>query len=175
MYFTSRIMFSLNSFAIKNREHLVGNKYECFGGYKLPYTYLLQYERAKGKIIFFPNFLSTSEERKLAENYAQRYESLKLYETNLKFSVLYIITNIYSKNWVSNGIKISSVSNYKNEKEIIFQPFSFFYVRDVTIDIKNYMANIYLITIGKTEILEERIKEGKEIEYNKELNIMQIK
>ena len=69
MYFTSRLMFSLNSFAIKNQKYLVENKYECFGGFKLPYTYLLQYERAKEKIIFFPNFLSTTESKIIAENY----------------------------------------------------------------------------------------------------------
>ena len=39
----------------------------------------------------------------------------------------------------------------------------------------NYTADIYLETIGKTEILEEKIKKGKEIEFNKEENIIQIK
>ena len=39
----------------------------------------------------------------------------------------------------------------------------------------NYTADIYLEIIGKTEILEEKIKKGKEIEFNKEENIIQIK
>ena len=37
------------------------------------------------------------------------------------------------------------------------------------------MADIYLDTIGKTEILEEKIKKGKEIEFNQKLRIMEVK
>ena len=37
------------------------------------------------------------------------------------------------------------------------------------------MADIYLDTIGKTEILEEKIREGKEIEFNPKLKIMEVK
>ena len=61
------------------------------------------------------------------------------------------------------------------KKKLYFNLFPFLNVKDVQIDIQNYTADIYLETIGKTEILEEKIKYGKEIEYNKELNIMQIK
>ena len=61
------------------------------------------------------------------------------------------------------------------EKEFLYQPFSFYYVRDVQIDYDNFSADIYLETIGKKEILEEKIKFKKEIEYNKNENIMQIK
>ena len=36
-------------------------------------------------------------------------------------------------------------------------------------------ADIYLITIGKTSILEEEIKKEYSLEYNIEENIMEIK
>ena len=85
------------------------------------------------------------------------------------------IKNFTKKQWISNGIDIQKESQYTTEKEILYQPFSFYYVRDVQIDIKNYLADIYLDTIGKTEILEEKIKIGKEIEYNKKEGIMQVK
>ena len=98
-----------------------------------------------------------------------------LYKTNLKFSVVFIIRNFYNKNWISNGIDIPKESENKNEKEILYQPFSFYYVRDVQIDHNNYMADIYLDTIGKTEILEEKIREGKEIGFNPKLRIMEVK
>ena len=48
-------------------------------------------------------------------------------------------------------------------------------MRDVQIDLTNYTADIYLDTIGKKEILEEKIKIGKEIEYNPKEKIMQVK
>ncbi len=43
------------------------------------------------------------------------------------------------------------------------------------IDLENYTADIYLETIGKKEILEEKIKLGKEIKYNEKEKIIEIK
>ena len=40
-------------------------------------------------------------------------------------------------------------SEYKEEKEILYQPFSFYYVKDVKINHENYTADIYLETIGR--------------------------
>ena len=85
------------------------------------------------------------------------------------------VINFCNKDWISNGIDVMKESQFKNEKEILYQPFSFYYVRDVRIDNKNYLADIDLDTIGKTEILEEKIREGKEIEFNPKLKIMQVK
>jgi len=159
----------------KNDKYLVENKKELHRGVKLSYSNLLPYERAKGKIILLSAFTSTSENEALAKRWAGRQDTISLYKANLKFSVVFIIKNINKKKWISNGIDVQKESQYKIEKEILYQPFSFYYVRDVQIDIKNYMADIYLDTIGKFEILEEKIKVGKEIEYNKSEGIMQIK
>ena len=174
-YFTARLMYSLNKYAKKNDKYLVENKKELHRGVKLSYSNLLPYERAKGKIILLSAFTSTSENEALAKRWAGRQDTISLYKANLKFSVVFIIKNINKKKWISNGIDVQKESQYKIEKEILYQPFSFYYVRDVQIDIKNYMADIYLDTIGKFEILEEKIKVGKEIEYNKSEGIMQIK
>ena len=173
-YFTARLMYSLNQYADKNAKYLTDKK-ELHRGVKLSYSNLLPYERAKGKVILLSAFTSTSEDEGLAKRWAGRQDTLSLYKTNLKFSVVFIIKNFTKKQWISNGIDIQKESKYKSEKEILYQPFSFYYVRDVQIDIKNYLADIYLDTIGKTEILEEKIKIGKEIEYNKKEGIMQVK
>ena len=97
-----------------------------------------------------------------------------MYKEKANFSVLFIITNIYNSNWISNGIKVQNISDYKAEKEILFLPFSFFKVKSVEIDIVNYTADIYLETIGKNEVLEHKIKNGKHIQYDSRLNIMKI-
>ena len=173
-YFTARLMYSLNQYADKNAKYLTDKK-ELHRGVKLSYSNLLPYERAKGKVILLSAFTSTSESEGLAKRWAGRQDTMSLYKTNLKFSVVFIIKNFTKKQWISNGIDIQKESQYKTEKEILYQPFSFYYVRDVQIDIKNYLADIYLDTIGKTEILEEKIKIGKEIEYNKKEGIMQVK
>ena len=174
-YFTSRLMFSLNSYAIKNEMFCKENKKILYRGIKLPFTCLLSYIRANGKIIILSSFTSTSEDENFAKNWSGRKNSKELYLNSLKFSVVYYITNIYKNNWISNGINVQKESVFKPEKEYLYQPFSFYYIRDVQIDYTNYQADIYLETIGKTEILEEKIKLKKEIEYNNKLNIIQIR
>ena len=121
-YFTGRLMYSLNSYAKKNSKYFIENKTTLYRGIKIPYSCLLPYERAIGKIILLTAFTSTA---------------------------------------------------YK-EKEVLFQPFSFYFVTDVKIDLKLYTADIYLETVGKTIILEEGIKKGKGIIYNESTKIIEL-
>ena len=174
-YFTSRLMYSLNSYGNKYKKFYNKNQVISKAGYKLPFSYLLQYERNLGKIILFSSFISTSAREIIAQGYSGRGESRDLYERCKKFSVIYIINNNYRNNWISSGINIKDVSEFGGEDEIIYQPFSFFLLKDIIIDYENYIADIYLETIGKTEILEEEIKKGKKILYNNTLGIMEAK
>ena len=173
-YFTARLMFSLNSYANENKTFCEEEK-ELYRGVKMPYTCLLPYKRAKKRIICLSSFTSTSEDETFAKNFSGRGEAEELYKNSLKFSVVFTIKNLYKNNWVSSGINIQNVAKYKHEKEYLFQPFTFYYVKEVNIDINNYIADIYLEAVGKYEILEEKIKYGKEIIYNKNENIVQIK
>ena len=86
-----------------------------------------------------------------------------------------LLKNIWKKECISNGIDLKEVTHYEEEKEILFEPFTFCHVDDVVFDVKKYTADIYLETIGKTEILENAIKNGNKIEYNEKLNIIEIK
>ena len=174
-YFTARLMYSLNKYAKKNHKYCTEDKKEVHRGVKMTYSDLLPYVRAKGKIILLSGFTSTSQNEAFAKRWAERENTQALYKANLRFSVVFKITNFCNKDWISNGIDVMKESEYKNEQEILYQPFSFYYVRDVRIDNKNYLADIDLDTIGKTEILEEKIREGKEIEFNPKLKIMQVK
>ena len=173
-YFTARLMYSLNSFGKTGQSYYNNDKTELRRGIKLSYSSLLPYERAKGKVILLSAFTSTTESEDVARNFSGRNQTASLYNTRKKFSVILIITNQCKKNWIPNGVNIQKLSVY-DEKEILYQPFSFYYVRDVQIDKKLYTADIYLETIGKLEILEEKIKIGKKIEYNKKEKIMQVK
>ena len=174
-YFTSRLMYSLNKYASENNKFCKKNKKELHRGAILPYTCLIQYKRAIGKIICLSSFTSTTENEKYAWRFSGRDQAKEIYNNTLKFSVIYIITNSYeNNNWVSCGIDIHKESKYKKEKEVLFQPFTFYYVKKVKIDIENYIADIYLETVGKCEILEEKIKYGKEIEYNKDKKVIEI-
>ena len=172
-YFTSRLMFSLNTYGKENHMFYDKDKIILKRGLKIPYSNLLQYERVVGKIILLSAFTSTSLAEKTARNFAGRNHAKEQYKTKKIFSVIYIITNNYRNNWIPNGINVQEESFYKNEKEILFQPFSFYKVNKVEINKEDYTADIYLETIGKTEILEEKIKKGKNIIYNGNSKIME--
>ena len=162
----------LNNYG-KNEKKYYDKKSNLYGGIKLPYSNVLLYERAKGKIIVLSGFILASKEHKIAENFSGRKNTRTLYNLENRFSVILFIKNYYNKKRIPNGVKIEDLSQNKKEKTILFLPYSFFYVRDVQIDHINFKADIYLENIGKKEILEEQIKIRKEIKYNKNEKIME--
>ena len=138
----------------------------------MPYSSLLPYIRVKGKVIILSSFMAASEEKSIAEKFAGREKSSNIYKTNLYFSVIFYINNIYKNGWIPSMISIPK--HIEKDDFKIFLPFTFYYVKDVKIDTKKYTSDIYLETIGKTEILEEKIKMGKKVEYDEKENIIKI-
>ena len=173
-YFTSRLMYSLNNYGKENGMYYNKDKTVLCRGIKIPYSCLLPYERAINKVILLSAFTSTSEDEETAREFSGRETAVEQYETNKLFSVIFHITNNYNENWIPNGINVQEEAEYE-EKEILFQPFSFYLVTKLDINIENFSADIFLETIGKTEILEEKIKIGKSIVYNESKNIMEAK
>ena len=171
-YFTSRLMYSLNQYAKDESKYYKEDEGILYRGIELDYSSLLEYEKAKNEIILFTAFTSMSESEDIAKNIFARFEM----KEKDKFSVIFYVTNLYKdKNWISNGIIIQEICKNSNEKEIIYQPFSFYNIKDVKIDIKKKLAEIYLEIIGKKEILEEIIKERKhKVKYNKNEKIIEL-
>ena len=174
-YFTARLMYNLNTYAQKKKMFYNDNNKIIYRGIKMPYSCLLPYERARGKIIILTAFTSTTENKEVALIFSKRKESKKLYQKQLLFSILYIIKNKWKDNWISNGINIQNITAFKKEKEILFQPFSFYYVEKVDINLSNYTADIYLETIGKIEIFEKKLIKWKELFYDSSENIIRFK
>ena len=170
-YFTSRLMYSLNSYAQK--ENKFCKQKILYRGFHISYYSLLSFKRAIGKIVTFHNFISTCEDERVANAFSQRKDSINLYKYNFLFSAKFILENNYKNNSIPNGINITDLSVYR-ENEYLFLPFSFYYLKNVIINIKNYTADVYLETIGKTEILEEQIKREKEIKYDEINKIMKV-
>ena len=166
-------MYSLNTYSLKKNAYENTNGKILRRGVKMFYSNILPYIRAKGKIISLTSFTSTTEKENIANFFAGKAEK-NLYKNTKNFSVIYIITNNYKEGWISNAVNIQENSDKKHEQEILFLPFSFYYVRDVKIDTEKHTADIYLETIGKKEILEEKIKEEKSIRYNYIENIMEV-
>jgi len=159
-------MYSLNNYGLEQKKYFKKNVY-LYRGEKKKYTYLLPYERAVGKIIAISSFTSTSQNMNKAENWGGRNKSRNIYSHNGKFSVLYKIKNIAIESSIPCGINIQNVSEYYDEEEILFQPFSFYRVKSVKFDYQYYTVDIELETIMKKEILEYKIKKGKKVNYDK--------
>ena len=164
-YFTSRFMFSLNTYGNKSGKFF-NEKTTIYRGTRMNLPSLLAYERSQGKIIALTAFTSTS------TNLEKTKRFCRIKKKN-QFSVIYFITNKHFESWIPNGIDIHELSNFKSEREILFQPFSFYIITQIVIDIKEKKAEIHLETIGKNKILELEIQNGKHIQYNKDLEIME--
>jgi hypothetical protein len=177
-YLTARLMLYINDIAKKKKIEYINENRNFYRGVQMTYASILPYIRAKGKAIILSSFIEASEDKSIAEKYAGREKSNLIYRTNLYFSVIFEIKNIYKNGWVPSGVSILYYPNNYIEKEKdylnIFLPFTFYYVRDVKINTERKTADIHLETIGKREILEEEIKMGKKVEYNVKENIVQI-
>ena len=170
-YFTARLMNYINIDGEKKNAYIKENR-NFYRGVKMPYSSILPYIRVKGKVIILSSFMAASEEKSIAEKFAGREKSSNIYKTNLYFSVIFYINNIYKNGWIPSMISIPK--HIEKDDFKIFLPFTFYYVKDVKIDTKKYTSDIYLETIGKTEILEEKIKMGKKVEYDEKENIIKI-
>ena len=127
-YYTARLIYALNCYALESK--LFYNKKKIlFRGTKLTYIALLPYERLKGKIILFTPFTSTIENKSKAMDFNSRDKIQEIYNEKKYISVLFIIKNYIKDNCISCGINIQNISYFKSEKEILFQPFSFFLFR----------------------------------------------
>ena len=171
-YFLSNIMYSLNLFGNEQKNQTCEMK--LYRGMNLDIINLLPYKNCEGKIIVFPSFTSTTFDLSIAEkNFSYRNKPVEYRKEKKIFAVIFYIGFNLKSNWFPNGIDVHSISCYEYEKEILFQPFTFFKLTKTDIDFTKNIADVYLEVIGKKEILEEKIKAGKRITYNLEQGIME--
>lgn len=171
-YFLSGLIYSLNLYG--SQQNTFENKdVILYRGLRLSYIDVLPYEKNLGNIISFPNFTSSSTNLNIAESFSGRTSSIDERKKNNIFSVILKIKNNHKSGWISNAINVKNISNYPNEEERIFQPFTFYKVTKIDINTDNYTADIDLETIGRKTILEDKIKTGGKIRYNIKEGIME--
>ena len=172
-YFTSRLMYSLNNYAQKSNLFFK-EKQILYRGAKTNYINLLPFERLKGKKILLTSFTSSSESLSVANIFSGREKAKEIFKEYKKFSVIYKITNNVMDDCIPCGIDIQALSDFTFEKEILFQPFTFYLVKNVDFNFIECTADIELETISKKEILEEKIKYGKKVIYDQKLRLLYI-
>ena len=169
-YFASDLMFCLNEYGVYKDKGIIADT-TLYRGTRLNYIDLLLYERNLGKIITFPSFTSTSEEKSVAEEFSGRND---LGNNNGLYSVVFTIYIKNSENYCPCAFDIQEVSKFDSEREILIQPFTFFRIKDVSIDLKVLKADISLEMIRKQEILEVYIKNKNKLTYNEKENIVEV-
>ena len=121
---------------------------------------LLYYEAEKNQLICYPSFTSTSLDKNIAIGFSKDNKLEYQYET------IITINYNYNEGFIPTAVEIYDISQLKYEKECIFLPYSFFKIKNVEIDHINKKGTIELDSIGRKAIFEEKLKDGKKLEYN---------
>jgi len=170
-FFISGLQLSLNIYGYIEKKGF-NNKAQIYRGSILKYSEVLKFLQNIGNIITFPSFFSTTLDFGIAK-YFSRFTEPKETRYGL-FSIIYII-NINPRNgWISQGFNISELSYHQLEKEILFQPFCFFKLTQVKIEIENYLCYIHLELLGKKEIWELSLRMTNNIFYKPVENILEL-
>lgn len=171
-FFIAGMQLSLNIYGKKENKGIYFNA-ELYRGTLLNYSKVLNYVKNIGNIITFPSFLSTTFDVNVAKDFSQ-FNFPKEARGGL-FSANYIIYVNPKNGWIDQGFNICTISNYKEEKEILFQPFCFFRIQKVNVDMNLNRCYIYMELIGKKEIWEQKMNNKSSIEYNRNENFIELK
>lgn len=175
-YFIAGIMYSLEKcgnslFCELKIDSLLYNKFE------MDYSDLKIFEKNKSQIISFKTFLS--ELTTLEHLHGQLFRVIKdskffIYKffNDTKYTVSFKINYKYNQLYKSNCFSVS-----KSFPEKIFQYFSFFKIKNVTINENKYEAEIELDSIPRKEVIEEKLCDESKINYlsyNRDENLLEI-
>ena len=148
------------------------SKCKLYRGVLLEYSYILKYIKNIGNTTTIPSFFSTSLDLEVAKEFSHYNEPKQ--NKNYLFSTIYIVTVEPKNNWIAQGFSINELSHYEKEKEILFQPFCFFKIEDIDVNMDKNNCNIYLNLIGKKEIWEQSMKSTSSIFYTEIENVVEL-
>ena len=176
-YFVSDFMYCLNKYG-EFKKTGINNNTTLYRGVRINLIDLLFYKRNKNKLITFPSFTSSSLDINDLDIFTDINETAEYRKQKGLFSVIFTIN--YNVSRYTNIGKYYPVCfditqlNQCGEKEVLFQPFTFFKIKKVDIDLDNYIADITLKAVKKLDILELYIKDKYKLKYNKIYKIVEI-
>ena len=176
-YFIGQLMFKLNEYGNANNLGYKENKsIKLYRGIYINYLDALSYQIHKGKKICFQTFLSTSKKENTAKFFSfENRRTITERKNEFKFSLLIEIDHDYKEGLFPLCFYVSNISRFSTEEEFLFHPYTFFKIKDFKVDYEKYIIKLYLETINKKEILEEKINKNNKIHYNKENKIIELK
>ncbi len=164
-WFIANTMYALNKYAKKNSNVALKEKKVLFRGRYIGIIDLLNYERFKDQVLVFPAFTSTSCLQNIADDFNKLYQKRSTKIEEGKFSVLLVLNYRYedNKGVVPITTNVQKLSVFDYEAEYLFQPFTFYKIKDIKIDLRNHEARMDLELYFKKDILEPKLKNGETV------------
>ena len=172
-YFVGNLMHSLVQYGIKMKKG-IDSGHTFYKGIELNIIDLLEFLKNKKFPITFPYFFLMTTKKDIADISAKRKMPEKERKDKELYSVIMKIDYLYDDGYEPSIFDLKELAVYPDEEEYILLPFTFLLVKQVKIDSSKFFADIELQIIGKKEILEYKIKQSKEIKYDKKQHIMTV-
>ena len=170
-YFAGNLMYRIVQYGKKENKG-IKNGYQFYKGMQIDIINLFEYIKNKDLIISFSHFMTVTSKKVLAILNAKRNVNVSQRKESNLFSLLIKIEYLYDSAFEPSIFDLGELLLYPDEEEYIILPFTFFKIKNVKIDTKNMNVDIDLNVIGKKEILEEKVKIGKKLKYDKENHII---
>ena len=167
-WFIAAVIYCLNSYSEKKNKGVKEKSLKLYRGTKINFSDLLSYKKLKGELICYSSFTSTT--RLLSKAYKFSSEG----ENNGKYETIITINYSYKDGFIPTAVDVSEISDFKEEKECLFFPYSFFKVKNIKINHNKKRAEIELDAIGKKEIIETQLRDGYKLEYNAQEDLMEV-
>ena len=173
-YFVGTLMYSIVKYGKKNKS-AVNSGLTLYKGMELNIIDLLEFLKNKNLMITFPYFLSLINKKEFAEMFSKRHIPDKDRKANGFYSVILKIDYLYDDGYEPSVFNLKDLAQYPDEEDYILLPFTFLELKSINIDSSKFIADIELDIIGKKDIFENKIKDGKKVEFNPKKKIMFIK
>ena len=158
----------------KSKKNIKSSK-TFYRGLQLNLVDVLELLKNRNFKITFPYFVSITTNKDFAEISSKINIPDNVRKAKGFYSVIMKINYSFKDGYESCIIDLTDLAQYPDEKEYILIPFTFMNLSKIQIDSNKFIANIELEIIGKKEILEYKIKENKEILFDKLENIIYTK
>ncbi len=170
-YFVGDLMYKIVQYGSEMRKGLT-NEITLYKGMQLNIIDLFEFIKNEKLFIAFPYFMMLTSKKELAEVNSKRNLNLIQRKDKNIFSVILNIKYLHGDEYKPSIFDLIDLLPYPDEEEFIVLPFTFFYIEKIKIDEKYMNVDIDMNVIGKSEILEEKIKLGQRIMYEKERHRM---
>lgn len=173
-YLTGNLMYRIVNYGKTDKKGVIYGL-ELYKGMRLNIFDLFEFIKNENLFLSFSHFLTVTSKKELAILNSGRHQPLSDRNNKNLFSVMLHIEYLYDDAFEPCIFDLSELIPYPDDEEYIVLPFTFFQFKKIEIDEKKMNVDIKLSVIGKVKILEEDIKQGKKLFYDKDNHIMSTK